>query len=112
MSSPASITSPPPTTEADRARRRRRCLRGRSRGMQRSEDRRLDGEVVLVGAELRPPYDRPPLTKHLLCGAAEPKDIGLVAGKGLDQAELVHRRGCCATGLDPERAIIELEGKE
>jgi len=35
------------------------------------------GELVLVGAETDPPYDRPPLSKAVLLGTAEPADGAL-----------------------------------
>ncbi len=33
--------------------------------------RRYDGRLTLVGAEVRPPYDRPPLSKKLMTGAVD-----------------------------------------
>lgn len=33
--------------------------------------------IILVGAESRPPYDRPPLSKEFLTGASDGSDLGL-----------------------------------
>jgi 3-phenylpropionate/trans-cinnamate dioxygenase ferredoxin reductase subunit len=54
------------------------------------------GELLLVGAESRPPYDRPPLSKAVLLGTAEDSalDPEMYAG-----AEL--RLGVAATRLEP-----------
>lgn len=55
------------------------------------------GPVTLIGAEDHPPYDRPPLSKDVLRGAAE--------GTGLDidwpSLDVTLRLGVCATGLRP-----------
>jgi len=54
------------------------------------------GELLLVGAESRPPYDRPPLSKAVLLGQAEDSalDPQLYAGAQL-------RLGVTGTGLEP-----------
>jgi NADPH-dependent 2,4-dienoyl-CoA reductase/sulfur reductase-like enzyme len=46
-----------------------------------TELRRLgyDGSLVLIGAEPDRPYDRPPLSKHVLTGTAEPSSVFLGA---------------------------------
>src|SRR5262245_62124102 len=54
------------------------------------------GEVVLVGAEPHPPYDRPPLSKAVL--------LGTRAGSALEPewyAGTEVRLGVAATGLAP-----------
>jgi NADPH-dependent 2,4-dienoyl-CoA reductase/sulfur reductase-like enzyme len=33
------------------------------------------GEITLIGAEPHPPYERPPLSKGLLLGTAEPDSV-------------------------------------
>ena len=54
------------------------------------------GELLLVGAEARPPYDRPPLSKRVLLGEAEDSTLDPDWYGG---AEL--RLGVTATGLAP-----------
>ena len=57
--------------------------------------RGYDGEVVLIGAEPLPPYDRPPLSKQLLAGAADDTTLrDDLASLGADV-----RLGETATGL-------------
>lgn len=72
----------------------------------------FDGEIVLLGDEPHAPYDRPPLSKKLLCGAMAAEDIGLASARGLDAADVTVRLGCRATALDPERAVIEINDRE
>jgi 3-phenylpropionate/trans-cinnamate dioxygenase ferredoxin reductase subunit len=69
----------------------------------------FDGEIVLVGDEPHAPYDRPPLSKQLLCGAADVVDIGLAGARALPSASVVQRLGCRATALDVERRVIEID---
>src|SRR5215831_1818680 len=59
----------------------------------------FDGRIVAIGAEPHLPYDRPPLSKELLRGDAEPDEIAL-RKQGVDDLELDWRRGARATALD------------
>lgn len=68
----------------------RTCQELRSRG--------YTGELVLLGAESHPPYDRPPLSKKLLLGDAEPADLALDPDW---YADVDVRLGVTATGLRP-----------
>lgn len=71
----------------------------------------MDGEIVMVGAEPHRPYDRPPLSKEILVGTSEPKQISL-----LDEADdglgLTWRLGTTATGLVASERAVELDGTE
>jgi NADPH-dependent 2,4-dienoyl-CoA reductase/sulfur reductase-like enzyme len=60
-----------------------------------------DGPVIVIGAEPHLPYTRPPLSKELLHGEAEPA----LPCDGLD---VEWRLGTTATGLDLERREVEL----
>jgi len=54
------------------------------------------GAITMVGAELRPPYDRPPLTKKFMTGQLDDTTLAAdPAALGLDL-----RLGEAATGLD------------
>lgn len=61
------------------------------------------GPVTLIGAEIHPPYDRPPLSKQLLAGTWEPAKLALRTGDGLDL-----RFGVAATGLDTAAHEVRL----
>jgi 3-phenylpropionate/trans-cinnamate dioxygenase ferredoxin reductase subunit len=63
------------------------------------------GAITMVGAELRPPYDRPPLTKKFMTGqldettlAADPVALGVDLRLGEAATGVEFRRGEAATG--------------
>lgn len=64
------------------------------------------GRITLLGAEERPPYDRPPLSKKVLTAGADPSldaDFGAL--------DVDFRPGTTAVSLDPaERAVITDQG--
>ncbi len=66
-----------------------------------------DGRLVLVGAEPRLPYDRPPLSKGLLTGGTPEADLALLGEADAD-LDLQWRLGVPATGLDPARHEVLL----
>jgi 3-phenylpropionate/trans-cinnamate dioxygenase ferredoxin reductase subunit len=59
----------------------------------------FDGTIVAVGAEPHLPYDRPPLSKELLAGTAEPDDI-VLRKQGVDDLDVDWRLGAPAVALD------------
>jgi NADPH-dependent 2,4-dienoyl-CoA reductase/sulfur reductase-like enzyme len=63
-----------------------------------------DGPVVVVGAEPHLPYTRPPLSKELLHGEAEP-------ALPCEELDVEWRLGTTATGLDLARRELELGGE-
>jgi 3-phenylpropionate/trans-cinnamate dioxygenase ferredoxin reductase subunit len=68
------------------------------------------GRIVLIGTEPERPYERPPLSKDVLLGAA-PRDSvfvhepGWYAGHDVDL-----RTGTTAVGIDRTRRVVELDG--
>jgi len=68
-----------------------------------------DGELVLVGDEPEPPYDRPPLSKRYLSGATDERGLDLLdAGEELGVA---WRLGVAAVALDvPGRRVALADG--
>jgi NADPH-dependent 2,4-dienoyl-CoA reductase/sulfur reductase-like enzyme len=66
--------------------------------------RGYDGELVVVGAETEPPYNRPPLTKELLAGKLAPADV--VLPEDVDATWVL---GTPAAGLDPDSRIVVLD---
>ncbi len=83
-------------------------------GLRASEElRRLgyDGELVLVGAETHLPYDRPPLSKAVLAGDAQPDDVGLRRDP-YDDLDLDLRLGRGATSFDAASKTVTLDDGE
>src|SRR5919107_5835878 len=69
----------------------------------------FDGDVVLIGAEAQPPYERPPLSKQYLRGEV-PFEKALVRPAGFyEQNRIDTRFGTRATRVDPVARIVELE---
>jgi 3-phenylpropionate/trans-cinnamate dioxygenase ferredoxin reductase subunit len=75
-------------------------------------DRGFDGEVVLVGAEDKLSYDRPPLSKALLAGEVPPGEIRLLATDEVTALELELRLGHRAQAVDGQRKLVELDSGE
>ncbi|MEV5351287.1 NAD(P)/FAD-dependent oxidoreductase [Streptomyces achromogenes] len=67
-----------------------------------------DGEITLVGDEPHPPYDRPPLSKHVLSGSWEPERTALRDAGQLTELGLDLRLGTRAVAYDPERRALTL----
>jgi 3-phenylpropionate/trans-cinnamate dioxygenase ferredoxin reductase subunit len=68
-------------------------------------DKGFDGEIVLLGEEVHLPYDRPPLSKHVLRGERQPMYLrpeGEYEGLRLDL-----RLGTAVTGLDVAARAVE-----
>jgi len=61
-------------------------------------DKGFDGEIVLLGGESHLPYDRPPLSKHVLRGERDP--VYLRPEGDYETLRLDLRLGTPATGLD------------
>jgi 3-phenylpropionate/trans-cinnamate dioxygenase ferredoxin reductase component len=69
-----------------------------------------DGDVVLIGAEREPPYERPPLSKAYLRGDV-PFDKALVRPSAFYAAHGIETMfGIRATRIDPSARFVELEG--
>ncbi|WP_369269011.1 NAD(P)/FAD-dependent oxidoreductase [Streptomyces sp. R11] len=67
-----------------------------------------DGTLTLVGDEPLAPYDRPPLSKHLLAGEWEPERLALRTRGDLAALDLDLRLGVAATGLRLADGTVEL----
>jgi 3-phenylpropionate/trans-cinnamate dioxygenase ferredoxin reductase component len=69
----------------------------------------FDGDVVLIGAEPQPPYERPPLSKQYLRGDA-PFEKALVRPAGFyEQNRIETRFRTRAMSVDPVRRLVELD---
>lgn len=73
--------------------------------------RRLDAaiEMTLIGDELHEPYDRPPLSKHVLDGRWTPDRVALPGWEDLVNGPTHVRLGVAALALDPERRTLSLD---
>jgi 3-phenylpropionate/trans-cinnamate dioxygenase ferredoxin reductase component len=69
----------------------------------------FDGDVVLIGAEPQPPYERPPLSKQYLRGET-PFEKALVRPAGFyEQNHIETRFSTRATRVDPIHRIVEVD---
>lgn len=68
-------------------------------------DKGFDGSITLMGEETERPYDRPPLSKHVLRGDREP----MYLREDLDELGLDLRLGTVATGL-ADGAVVTSDG--
>ncbi len=66
----------------------------------------FQGRISLVGAELHPPYDRPPLSKQILTGDWGPERAVLHTEEGLDELGVRLHLGRRAVALRP--GVLEL----
>jgi 3-phenylpropionate/trans-cinnamate dioxygenase ferredoxin reductase subunit len=73
-------------------------------------DSGFDGEVILVGAESRLPYNRPPLSKGYLRGQDRFEDQLVKPESYYAAARIELKLGVAATAIDPIRKRVELAG--
>ncbi|MES2977724.1 MAG: FAD-dependent oxidoreductase [Pseudomonadota bacterium] len=66
------------------------------------------GELILIGDELHPGYDRPPLSKKVLLGEASADELQLRAPSELSALGIELRYGVRATRLDVQAHTLEL----
>ncbi|MFF2331897.1 MULTISPECIES: NAD(P)/FAD-dependent oxidoreductase [unclassified Streptomyces] len=71
-----------------------------------------EGGLTLVGDEIHPPYDRPPLSKELLSEGWEPRKTWLRQEDVLGAIDIDLRLGCRATALDQATRTIALSTGE
>lgn len=67
-----------------------------------------DGRLVLVGDDVHPPYDRPPLSKAFLDGSLDVDGIGLLDADDEAELALEMRLGATAARLDPAGGRVVL----
>lgn len=78
-----------------------------ARAAQALRDTGYGGGLVVVGAEAHRPYERPPLSKALLCDAQEPV-LDVLAPAQFDGCALAFIAGMRAVRLDPAQRCIHL----
>jgi len=69
-----------------------------------------EGEIVLVGREPEPPYERPPLSKEYLRGEAKREDAYVNDPDWYVQNDVDLRSGTNVMSLDPEARVAKLQG--
>ena len=70
------------------------------------------GDLVVVGEEQYLPYERPPLSKGLLLGSAEPDSVFAHDRAWYDEHEVDVRVGTAVTGIDLDRGRVQLGGTD
>ncbi len=68
-----------------------------------------DGRIALLGSESHPPYERPPLSKQVLKGEAEPPSAWLTTPEKLAELKVELLSGHTATALDRRARQVELQ---
>jgi 3-phenylpropionate/trans-cinnamate dioxygenase ferredoxin reductase component len=85
-------------------------------GLRAAEELRhqgFDGHLTLIGDEPHRPYDRPPLSKHVLAGKVAPEQTELSVATGtVEELDVDWRLGTTATGLDLAGRAVVLGGGE
>ncbi len=69
----------------------------------------FDGEIVLIGAEPQPPYERPPLSQDYLQGKKPFEDALLKPTSYYAEQNIRTLFGVRATRIDPQNQVVELE---
>ncbi|MFJ9619454.1 NAD(P)/FAD-dependent oxidoreductase [Streptomyces noursei] len=81
-------------------------------GLTAADTLRLEGftgTLTMVGEELHPPYDRPPLSKHVLSGKLEPHMTTLRQDPDLQRLRMNLKLGRRAIHLDPAARTLTLD---
>jgi NADPH-dependent 2,4-dienoyl-CoA reductase/sulfur reductase-like enzyme len=71
-----------------------------------------DGQIVLLGDERHLPYERPPLSKAVLLGDAEPGSASLHDEDWWRERDIDVRTGVEVTSLDRERRVVVADNEE
>jgi len=67
------------------------------------------GTITLVGDEIHLPYDRPPLSKGVLAGSADPASVQLADRTDLSNLGVTWRPGATAIALDASEHRVHLD---
>ncbi len=74
--------------------------------------RGADGDILLVGREPEPPYERPPLSKEYLRGEAKREDAYVNPESWYEENSVELRTGTNVMALDAEARTAKLQGGE
>ncbi|MFT0545745.1 NAD(P)/FAD-dependent oxidoreductase [Allopusillimonas ginsengisoli] len=75
-------------------------------------DEGYSGSIVLVGGEVHPPYERPPLSKEVLLGESDPHTLTIVDEAKLNELNVVCRFGVEVVSINRAEHTITLSGGE
>ena len=75
-------------------------------------DEGFEGNIILIGAESQPPYERPPLSKEYLKGEKSPEEIRVRPDSHYTDRNIDTRFGVRAKRVDPAQKVVELENGE
>lgn len=75
-------------------------------------DQGFDGRVVVIGEENFPPHERPPLSKEVLLGEAEPESCLLWPTDVLEEANIELRLGERVDAIDPDGHTLTMANGE
>jgi 3-phenylpropionate/trans-cinnamate dioxygenase ferredoxin reductase subunit len=78
-------------------------------GLRAAEQLRAAGwtaEIVVVGAEPHMPYNRPPLSKEVLAGTAQPSSVTFRVRQSVD--DVIWRLGVAASTVDLDARVLSL----
>jgi 3-phenylpropionate/trans-cinnamate dioxygenase ferredoxin reductase subunit len=71
----------------------------------------FDGEILLIGAEPEPPYERPPLSKDYLRGESEREKAQVHAEEFYEQQQIELMTGRTVTRVDVQGSAITLDDR-
>jgi 3-phenylpropionate/trans-cinnamate dioxygenase ferredoxin reductase subunit len=74
-------------------------------------ERGHEGPIVLLTDEAHPPYERPPLSKDLLLGKAEPTDAHVHEQAWYDEHDVDLRTSTAVTAIDREGRRVQAGGE-
>jgi 3-phenylpropionate/trans-cinnamate dioxygenase ferredoxin reductase component len=74
--------------------------------------RGADGDILLVGREPDPPYERPPLSKEYMRGEQGREDAYINQASWYEENGVELRTGTNVMSLDPEGRTVKLQGGE
>jgi 3-phenylpropionate/trans-cinnamate dioxygenase ferredoxin reductase subunit len=83
-----------------------------ARAAKAMRDKAFDGRIVIIAAERHPPYDRPPLSKAVLLGAAPLESTRLLAPEFVREKEIELRLGVPAEAIDRTARRVRLHDGE
>lgn len=82
------------------------------RAAQELREQGFDGNLIIIGAERRRPYDRPPLSKEFLTSTLDPEELSLANSEEDTDLGAQWRLGQTAVAVDTRRKSILLGSGE
>ena len=70
------------------------------------------GDITLIGAERHPPYERPPLSKGLLLGTADPDSVFVHDTSWYADQQVDLLTGARVTDIDLDTGLVTVDGRQ